>query len=174
MRKTLAALIVVSVLLSGSARLYAQEAAAAGKFAFIDLSRAFDSYAKTEQYDQNLEKKRQAKQDEREKKVKEIKKLQDKLALLNAKEKEKTQADIETQLHALNEFDQLASMDLRKERDDFLKEILKEIQDAITEFAAKENYTFIFNDRVLLYANPALDITDQLIAIMNDKLSKKK
>ncbi|MFC1703222.1 OmpH family outer membrane protein [Candidatus Omnitrophota bacterium] len=160
--------MVLALLCAWSSHVQAEE----GKVAYVDLSRVFDSYKKTEKYDKDLEKKREVKQQEREKKVKEIKGLQDKMALLNDQEKEKTQSKIEEELANLENFDRDATMDLRKERDDFLKEILNEIQDAINEFAEKGNYTLILNDRVLLYGNPALDVTEQLIEVVNEKYNK--
>ncbi|MFC1594057.1 OmpH family outer membrane protein [Candidatus Omnitrophota bacterium] len=168
MKKTLAVLVAVCFCLGLAQAVHAQDTQI-GKVGYVDLSRAFDTYKKTEAYDKDLEKKREGKQAQRESKVKEIKKLQDKLALLNDKEKDKTQEAIEEKLIALDEFDRAATMDLRKERDDFLKEILKEIQTAIDEYAEKESYTLILNDRVLLYGSSALDITDDIIKVMNSK-----
>ena len=42
----------------------------------------------------------------------------------------------------------------------------------IKQFAEKEVYTMVFNDRVLVYQDKSLDITDKIIAILN-KGSKK-
>ncbi len=166
-------LVIISLVFVWTTKLSAEDAKV-GRVAFVDLSRLFDSYKKTEKYDQELEKQKEAKQAERDKKVKEIKKLQDRLALLNDKEKAKTQDSIDAKLEKLREFDDEASRDLMKERNDLLQEILKEIQDSINEFSAKENFMLIFNDRVLLYGAAELDITDELIKIINEKYSKKK
>ena len=48
-----------------------------------------------------------------------------------------------------------------------MKEILKDIEEAVKKYAEKEGYTMVFNDRVLVYQNKTMDITNQVIAILN-------
>lgn len=149
---------------------YAQEQKL--KIAYVDLSRVFDEYKKTEKYDKELEEKGKTKTAEREKKVKDIKDLQDKLSVLSKDEKEKTQGKIDEKLKDLQEFDGKMQTDLRIERDNMLKEILKEIEKAIREYAEANSLDLIFNDRILLYGNKTLDITDGIIKALNEKYNK--
>lgn len=151
-------------------RLHAQDL---GKVAYVDLSRLFDEYQKTKDYDQQLTGKQKVKQEERDKKIAEIKDLQAKLALLNDKEKEKVQAQLDSKVKSLQEFDQEATADLRKQRDDLVREILKDIEKTVKEYAQKEKYNLIFNDRILLYGDEGYDITQPLIKILNEKFKKK-
>jgi Skp family chaperone for outer membrane proteins len=138
----------------------------------VDLSRLFDEYQKTKDYDQQLSAKQKVKEEERNKKITEIKDLQAKLALLNDKEKEKVQAQLDAKVKSLQEFDQEATADLRKQRDDLVREILKDIEKTVREYALKEKYTLIFNDRILLYGDEGFDITQPLIKILNGNKSK--
>ena len=147
---------------------------AESKVGFVDLSKVFDEYQKTKDYDSRLEKKQEQKQKERDKRIKEIKELQNKISLLNDKEKEKTQEKIDKKIKSLQELDRQVQTDLRKERDKLIKEILKEIEKTISDYAKKENYTLIFNDRILLYGNETLDLTDQILNSLNNKYSKIK
>lgn len=165
-RVALASLFMVGLLIG-------QLQAAEAKFAYVDLSRLFDEYQKTKEYDEILTGKQKAKEEERNKKVAEIKDLQAKLALLNDKEKVKVQAQIDSKVKALQEFDQLATADLRKQRDDLVREILKDIEKTIREYAQKEKYVFIFNDRILLYGDENSNITQPLIKTLNEKYKKK-
>jgi len=61
----------------------------------------------------------------------------------------------------LQEYDRQKQADLRKEQDEKMREILKDIEDAVKQYAAKEGYTMVFNDRVLVYQGPSLNITDE-------------
>ncbi|MFH0855335.1 MAG: OmpH family outer membrane protein [Candidatus Omnitrophota bacterium] len=148
-------------------------AQAADKFAYVDLSRAFSEYGKTKDYDKALGDKEDSYTAERDKKVNEIKQLQDKMNLLNDKEKETKKADMESRMKAFQDFDRQKQTDLRKEQDEKMKEILQDIQDAVKEYSEKEGFTFVFNDRVLVYQNKSFDITNKVLEILNKKYPKK-
>jgi len=142
-------------------------AKAADKFAYVDLSRLFSEYSKTKDYDKVLADKENAFNADREKKVNEVKQLQDKMNLLSDKEKEAKKSDMEAKVKSLQDYDRQKTTDLRKEQDEKMKEILKDIEDAVKAYATKEGYTMVFNNRVLVYENKSLDITDQIIGILN-------
>lgn len=142
------------------------------KIGYIDISRAFDEYQKTKDLDRELEKKGDAKQEERERIVKEIRKMREELELLNKPAQEKKEADIETKIKMLQEFDQEAKTDLVKERDNMVRDILKEMDDVIKEYGIKEGYSIILNSRVLLYGESNMDITNEIIKILNERYRK--
>lgn len=147
---------------------------AAEKYGYVDISKAFDSYQKTKDYDSSLEKIQQDKEKERDQKESEIKKLEDKTKLLNDATKSEKEKDLEQKRQDLYEFMQKASIDLRKERDEKIKEILLDIQNVIEDYAKKNKFTIIFNDRVLLYAEKTMDVTDDIINLLNSKYKTKK
>jgi outer membrane protein len=140
---------------------------AADKIAYVDLTKIFSEYSKTKDYDKALNERQSAYESERDKMVSEIKQFQDKLNLLSDKEKEAKKDDLEKKIKSLQEFDRQKQTDLRKEQDDKMKELLKDINDAIKVYAEKEGYTMVFNDRVLVYQDKSLDITDKIVAIVN-------
>lgn len=140
---------------------------AADKFAYVDLSRIFSEYGKTKEYDKSLNDKQDLYEAEREKKVKDVKDMQDKMNLLSEKEKAAKKTDLEGRVKLLQEFDRQKQTDLRKEQDEKMKEILKDIEEAIKKYSDKENYTFVFNDRVLVYQDKSLDITDKIVEALS-------
>ncbi|MCX5692957.1 MAG: OmpH family outer membrane protein [Candidatus Omnitrophica bacterium] len=140
-----------------------------GKIGYIDLSRSFDEYQKTKDFDKELEGKGDMKQQEREKLVQDIRKMRGELELMNKNAREKKETDIESKIKSLQEFDQEAKTDLTKDRDNMVKDILKEMSDVIKEYGEKNGYSIIVNDRVLLYGDSTMDLTNEIIKILNDK-----
>jgi len=138
----------------------------------VDLSRAFDEYQKTKDFDKALEKKGDVKQEQRETLVKDIRKMRDEVELMNENARKKKEADIESKIHTLQEFDQDAKAELTKERDDMVRDILQEMNTVIQEYGKSEGYSIILNDRVLLYGQDKMDITDEIIKLLNDNYKK--
>jgi len=160
----------VAVVLWGAifgAFLFLGVAQAAEKFAYIDLSRTFSEYSKTKGYDKVLTDKEKVYTDERDKKVAEIKAFQDKLNLLTDKEKDAKKGELDNKVKSFQDYDRQKQEDLRKEQDEKMKEIFKDIEEAVKKYAEKEGLTMVFNDRVLVYQNKSMDITDPVIAILN-------
>ncbi len=143
---------------------YAQD-----KLAYIDLSRAFSEYNKTKDYDKKLTEKENSYVSERDKKVGEFNTLRDKFALLSDKDKEAKKGELESKAKVLKDFVTQKEEDLRKEQEEKMKEILKDIQEAVKSYSEKSGITIVFNDRVLVYQNKSMDITDNVIAILNKK-----
>ncbi len=145
---------------------------AAERIACVDVSRIFSEYAKTKDYDKTLGDKQTGYDTEREKKVTEIKQFQDKMNLLSDKEKETKKAELETKIKALQEFDRAKQTDLRKELSEKKSELIKDIEDAIKQYAEKEGYTLVFSEAVIAYNAKNLDITDKILDILNKGYKK--
>ena len=158
--------VVLGGLVIGLA-LFLGSAQAADKFGYIDLSRTFSEYNKTKGYDKTLSDKEKVYSDERNKKVAELKTLQDKMSLLNDKEKETKGAELQAKVKEFQDYDRVKQAELRKDQDERMKEILKDIEEAVKKYSEKEGYTLIFNDRVLVYQTKTMDITNQIVAILN-------
>jgi len=146
---------------------------AADKFGYVDLSKIFSEYGKTKDYDKVLGDKESVYTAERDKKVSEIKQFQEKYNLLSEKEKATKKSDLEGKLKTLQEYDRQKQSDLRKEQDEKMREILKDIEDAVKQYSEKEGYTLVFNDRVLVYQTKSMDITDKIIEILSRGYVKK-
>ena len=144
-----------------------------GKIAYVDLSKIFDEYKKTKEYDAVLEKESKTFQDERQKMLDKVRDGQNKLALLKDDEKKKLQEDLDKQKQQLLEFDRQQRTDLTKKRDEKIREILKEIEKVVSDYAKKEDYTFVLNDRVLIYGSTELNITDPILKTLNDNYNSK-
>jgi len=148
--------------------------AAAEKFGSVDVGKLFDQYEKTKEYSKSLEDKASSYEKERDVKLSEIKQMQDKLNLLSDAEKEKKQKEIDDLIKSAREFAMNRETDLKKEGDDRLKEVAKDIEDAVSEYAKKEGYTMVFNERVFVYSNKANDITSKVFELLQAKNKKDK
>jgi outer membrane protein len=144
-----------------------------GKIGFVDLSRVFNEYKKTKEYDTVLEKENTAFQDERNKMIEKIRDAQSKLALLKEDEKKKLQDDIDKQKAALLDFSRAKSTDLTKKRDEKIREILLEIEKVVSDYSKKEGYTLVLNDRVLIFADQQINITETVVKMLNDNYKGK-
>ena len=159
--------VVVLLGIIFSLALFMGSAYAEDKLGYVDLSRAFSEYTKTKGYDKNLSDKEKAYTDERDKKVAELKAFQDKLSLLGDKEREAKGSELQAKAKTFQDYDRQKQADLRKEQEEKMKELLKDIEEAVKKYSEKEGYTLVFNDRVLVYQTKSMDITNQVIAILN-------
>ncbi len=153
-------LFVLGVVLSANAY-------AAGKMAYVDLSQTFDQYQKTKVFDDALAAVQATKEKELESMANDIKAIEDKMALLSDKEKATKTKELDEKKNKLQQQTQQITLDLRKNRDEKLKEILQDIEKTVQAYAQKNGYDFIFNDRVLLYGAASADVTQDIIDALN-------
>ena len=144
------------------------------KMGYVNLGKIFDEYEKTKEYDKVLESQGGQKQKERDKLVNEIKRLKDELELLSDKGKEEKQNQIDSKVTELRKFDTDVREELSRQRDNFLKEILKEIQATVEEYGQKEKYTMIVrSEGIIIYGDKSVDLTEQVIKVLNERYKKK-
>lgn len=144
------------------------------KIAYVDLARVFDNYERTKEYDAVLQKESQAYQKQRDEMINKIRDAQAKLALLREDEKRKLSADIEKQKTDLLDFDRQKRTELAQKRDEKVREILLEVEKVVSTMAKKEGYTLILNDRVLIYGEQEMNITEKVLKAMNDSYPGKR
>lgn len=143
------------------------------KIGLVNLGKVFKEYAGTRASESELEKLSTAKQQEREKRVGEIRDMRDELALLNDETREQKRQTIEDRLRDLAGFDQEARESLVGRRNEALENVLGEIEKVVTTHAKEKGYELVLSDRAVLYGTDAMDITDEIIAILNRNYGKK-
>jgi outer membrane protein len=142
------------------------------KIAYVDLSNVFDGYQKTKEFDAVLQTQGQAFQKERDAMIQKIQDAQSKLDLMKDTQKAAMQADIEKQKNNVLAYDKDKRTELGKKRDDKVREILTEIQNVVRVLAKKEGYTYVLNDRVMIYGDPQFNVTDKVLKTLNDTYKK--
>ncbi|GAF84713.1 unnamed protein product, partial [marine sediment metagenome] len=164
MRKVLVILIIV-LFCSWVSPGYAQEL----NLGFVNLKKVLDEYEKVKEGEGQLFKEAEEKNNQREKLVKEIKNLREKLDLLKDKRKEKKQRELEEKVKKLQDFTYETRADLRQRRDEKFREIMKEVKDVLEEYGQSRNYNIIIDDTLLLYKDSNLDVTEDVIKILNQR-----
>lgn len=163
MKKLGVSLLALLLIAGVSGTLQAQEL----KLGYVDISRLFDDYYKTKEFDKILEAKNNEFEKERNAKIEAIRESQGKLGLLTDEKKTELEAEIEKLKADLLEFDRQKRTDLTKERNEKIREILLEIEKIVSDYAEKEKYSLILNDRVLIYGGETMNLTQNILAILN-------
>ncbi len=143
------------------------------KIGYVNLGKVFDGYERTKASDSTLEKKGKEKEKELEGRVGELKKLRESLEVLSDEVRETKSKEVEERADELQRFRTNAARDLRRERDKIAKDILKEIQQGIQDYAKANGFTLILDERSLLYANPAYEVTDGVLKTLNSRRGGK-
>ncbi len=161
--------VKIAVLLLFFASLIFQPAVAqeGRRIAYINVSKVFDSYYETKEAEEKLQKEAEKKNGERDKLVDKINKLKDETALLSEEAREKKSVELNREMRALQDFDRETRLSLQRKRDDMMKKIFKKINNAIEGYGRQSDYDIILDDRVLIYANETIDITDEIIEVLN-------
>ncbi len=137
------------------------------KIAYVNMAKVFDKYYKTQEADRKLETEGEKKNKERDRMIGKINKLRDEVALLSKEKRAKKGEKLNEEMRTLQDFDRDARLELQRKRDDMMREIFKEVSDTIKEYGKKQGYDLILDDRVLLYADDGIEITDALIKKLN-------
>ncbi len=165
MRKFLSLLVVVSLLLTMPGVSFAKEL----KVGYVDIFEVFNEYKKTQEYDKALESEKGKEEKVLERKKSEIEKLQSKLSLLNEDQQLKERGKLEDAVRDYRETERSAFIDLRKQRDEKMKEIVEDIDAVIKEYAKKNGFDLIINENAILFGSNTYDITAQILKEVNSR-----
>ena len=170
MRRIIGCLLVLTVMMSFSSTCFAKDM----KIGYVDIFKVFNDYEKTKEYDEKLEAKKNAAEKKLVKKKETIEKLQGKLDLLKKGEKVKEEEKLSKELKEYRNLEREAFTDIRKERDEKMKDIVEDIDKIIKDYARKNGFNLIINSSAVLYGVKAMDVTDEILKISNKKYKKKK
>ncbi len=144
------------------------------KIGVVYLRKAFDSYKKTIEYDQQLMEKR----NEVQKKLRDLKAEMDKikasLEVVGEKERAKKIEEYRQKERELRSAQLEAMQNIDRQRQKFMKDILSDVKAVINEYAKEHSFDIILNGDMLLYAGEGYDVTEDIIKILNERYSKNK
>lgn len=141
------------------------------KVGYVNLELVFDQYSKTAESRNEFDKERESQQKEIAKKQEELRKAQElyekQKDLLKPEEKKKSEEEIQRMQQDFYNFVGMANQKLEEKKNQLIEARLKEIQDAIKDFAIKEKYDFILNSQAVFYGPEGSDITQQVVKFLN-------
>lgn len=151
----------------------ASTAFAAGGVAFIDLQKALnmsDAGVKAKAEIGQQVKKYEAKVNAEQEALKQMKKELDKQAVLLSDEaRSKKEREFQQRAKEFQRFTKDVQDELKQKDNDFTKRIINEILDVARKIGKERGYAVILekNESSLVYADPAVDLTDDVIKAYN-------
>lgn len=139
---------------------------------YVDLFEVFNKYRKTEEYDAKLEKEQSQKEKELQELNDELAKLTEEAKLLKDKDKEKKEKEISEKRQEFSQKKREIILDLRKKRDEEMREILEDIQKVIENYAKKNKIDIVLKKAGIAYGDESLDKTKEIISILNKKYNQ--
>jgi len=169
--KRVIGVLSVLLLLGGVGNVLAAEA----KLGYVDLQKALNVSEAGKTAKQQIEKKVKDYEQQIDQRKEELKKAKDELekqALLLSDDARATkEREYQQKLKDFQRFTKDIQEELQMRDNDFTRKILEEILQVVADIGKKEKYTAIFekNESSLIYADPAMDLTDQVIKAFNGK-----
>ena len=144
------------------------------RVATVNISKVFDEYQKTKDFDVEFQKQGRMKQEERDALVHEVRRLRDEQALLAEDARDQKKSEIESKLKELDAFDGEARRDLEKKRNEAVRDVFNDIENILQQYGERKGFDVIYNDRALLYRKGKLDVTGDVLKELNENYRKQK
>ena len=144
------------------------------KIGYVDIFKVFNDYEKTKKYDTTLEAKKKEAEAKLEQKKTDLEQMQKKLGVLKEAEKQKEQEKLTKAVEEYREIERTAFIDIKKARDEKMKEIVDDIDKIVDDYAAKNGFSLIVNENAVLYGDKVMDITADILKIANTNYKKDK
>lgn len=170
MKRGLTLVALMGMFLSASVFSYAKEL----KMGYLNVLEVFDSYKKTADYDKQLEKLQEEKQKPFNDMADELKKLKEKMDMVKDSEKEALQKKIAEKADGYQKKEKEAFAELKKARDEKMKEIVDDINAAVKKYAQDNKYDFVLNETMVVYGDEKTNITKAILDSLNAQYIPKK
>jgi outer membrane protein len=149
------------------------------KIAYVDLQRVMVESEKGKDARKNLSDEFEKRKKEISQRQEELQKMKDALEKQTATITPEARAEKEKQYQAkLKDYQRIGddySAELRQKDQELTQRILKDLEEVVKGMGESEKYTLIVekNHAGILYATPAIDITDKVISLYNQSAKKK-
>ncbi len=171
MKRTFAILIPVMLALLLFPNIARSKSVPVPKIGVVDIEKVYQAYKKAKKTRKLLEAERKKKQKELEKKQKELNKLKDeykkKRGSLSSSERASYEKKISQKEKELNEFFQKTNVYLMGKAKMLIGKRADEIENAIKEYGKKHGFTVILDKKTLPYFSNSVDVTNDVIKMLN-------
>lgn len=138
------------------------------KIAFVDFEKVFNTYKKTMEENKELQRNKEAKEASAQVLIDEINKLKAEAEILSDEAKNKAERTIRDKLRELKDYTDDSKRDLVRRRNEVFKKITDEIRVIIAAKGAQDGLSLVLDDKALFYKASVLDLTDDIIDVLND------
>lgn len=108
----------------------------------------------------------------------ETKKLRDELnqqsSVLSESVRKKKEAEYRQKLRELKRFASDSEVEIKNKGDEISKRIIRDISKVVDEIGKKEKFSIIFERKGLFFYSDAVDISDKVMKLFDEKYQKKK
>ncbi len=160
------AILTAALFLFGAAGILAaadEDAAATGGIAWIELPRVMREYHRAKDMVEEFEKEKAAREAEVQKLIDEIERMEGEMMLLSDQARAARAEEVLKKKIAVNRMIEEAERELSMQSMIRQGDLLEEIAAAAEKIALREGYSFVLRREVLLYGDPAREITDAVI-----------
>jgi len=134
------------------------------KMGYISLGRIFEEYNKVIDSNKGIEKVKK----ELQGKVDEINKLREGFDTLSQEAKEERKNQMLDKQKEIRK----QTVEVRKDEDRILREVLKDIEKVSIEVRKKKKLDYIVDDRLIIAGPKDMDLTEEVIKLLNDRYKK--
>ena len=144
------------------------------KTVFVNPRRVVNEYQKAKDFESVFEVELKKGQERLDQLKEELKTLRDKLGLAS----DQARAGLEEQTHKkiqeIQEYERKTRDELVQQRDTQMAEIIGELNKAIHQYGEEKKDLLILDGRMVLFADERLDISEEIIKILNSNYSANK
>ncbi len=138
------------------------------KMGFVDFEKVFNSYKKTRDENQKLQRYKEEKEKSLQTLIDEINNLKAEQEILSVEAKLKAEKNIKDKLREVRDFREDINQDLLDKRNVVFQKITNEIRAVIEAKGKQDQFTLIMDDKALFYKESALDLTQSVMELLND------
>lgn len=151
--------------------------AADKRVAYVNINKVLEQAPQAIAANKRLEKEFEPRNSALNELRKEVRTLEDRLSregmTMSEAQLRKLELDIRGRKREIKRAQEDFREDLNIRRNDELRKLQKRTYDAIVELAKNENYDMVLGD-VVIYASPAVDITDKVLKVLSDEFKAEK
>ncbi|MCX7917035.1 MAG: OmpH family outer membrane protein [bacterium] len=147
--------------------------AQSSKIGYVDIKKVFDNYEEAKKIEENFKKEVDEAQKSLDKLQEEVKKMQDeyekKKNLMKPEEQTKKENELRVKIQELSKKWMETKQKLDEKGKNLEAQIFEDIKKAISDYAKKNGYYMVVDSRLILYGESAVDLTDEVIKLINKK-----
>lgn len=143
------------------------------KIGYVDTIEVFNEYQRTIDQEEELEGKKEKVHQTLEAQEEKIRGIQRRMEVLREDQRAQESQKLQEELQKYRDLRQKELVDITRKRDDMMREIIEDIDQAIKDYAAKNNYDLIINGNSVLYAPEKNDLTARILDIINKQYRRR-